>query len=127
MAPDTDTDRDDLGLDTFFAEARQATPPSQDLVARVLADAAAQQDLQHTEPLVPAPVRQRSWIGNAISAIGGWPGVSGVTLAGVTGLMLGLYAPDIVDTWSGGQLSTLTGGSVATPDLTALWVEDSDV
>jgi hypothetical protein len=53
--------------------------------------------------------------------------VSGVTLAGVAGLALGLAAPDMVDSWSGGQIWTLTGGTGAVPEIGALWAEAGDV
>lgn len=59
--------------------------------------------------------------------MGGWPAVSGVTLAGVTGLVLGFYAPDMIDTLSGGQIWSLSGEVGATPDIGTLWAEAGDV
>jgi hypothetical protein len=47
--------------------------------------------------------------------------VSGVTLAGLTGLAVGFAAPDLVDSWSGGQIGVLSGASGTMPEVGALW------
>lgn len=120
-------DPQDTGLDRLLAEARQDQPGA-DLMARVLADAARVQAGGAAQPATASKARRGiTWWRPLINAVGGWPGVSGVTAAGVVGLAVGLYAPDLVDTLSGGQLWTLTGGSGATPDIGTLWAETGDV
>ncbi|NKX43703.1 hypothetical protein [Roseicyclus persicicus] len=120
------TERDDDGLESFFAAARGAGRPSDDLVARVLADAAAVQGAGRAPAPAPLP-RSGGWFSGLAGALGGWPAVSGVTLAGVAGLVLGFTAPDLVDSWSGGQIWSLSGGVGTMPEIGALWEEAGDV
>lgn len=112
-------------LDALFAEARRVEPDA-DLVARVLADAEAVQRETARPPLQPARAgvlrRPPAWI----AALGGWGGFGGVTAAGLVGLAVGFWSPDMIDGLSGGQLWTLSGGGVS-PDLTALALENGDV
>lgn len=112
-----DTGRDDAALDAVLAAARDATVPRDDLVARVLADAASVQ-AKHR----PAPAPRRSgWLQGFVAGMGGWRAVSGVTLAGVAGLAMGFAAPDLVDAWTGGQIWALSGGAGTMPEIGALW------
>lgn len=121
------TEPDNARLEALFAAARGAERPGDDLVARVLADAAAVQAGAAAPAAPPAPaVRGGLWSG-ILSALGGWPGVSGVTAAGVAGLMLGFWAPDVVDSLSGGQLWLLSGGGGTMPEIGLLWAEAGDV
>lgn len=115
--------KEDL-LDGLLSDARQ-DGPSPDLMARVAADAAQVQAQAEAGSQRSKPAR--GWFQTALGAIGGWPGLSGVTAAGVMGIALGFYAPDMIDTLSGGQLWTLTGGAGATPDIGTLWAEVGDV
>ncbi len=112
-------------LDALFAAAHRAEPGA-DLVARVLADAdAVQRDVARTrQPTNRAGVLRRppAWI----TALGGWGGFGGVTAAGLVGLAVGFWSPDMIDVLSGGQLWTLSGGGLS-PDLTALALENGDV
>ena len=126
------TERDDTDLEALFAEARRPIAPPDDLVARVLADADAIQAKGRVRAAPPAAATPRRGIfAGLIEALGGWPTASGVALAGVTGLAVGLAAPDLVDSWSGGQITTITGDTEALPDMSALWdvswEEDGDV
>jgi hypothetical protein len=113
-------------LDALFAGARQVTP-TDDLVARVLADARRVQDDAAPAP-APAPRRSGmfgrppSWI----AALGGWGGLGGVTAAGIVGLAVGFWSPDMVDVLSGGQFWSLSGGGFS-PDLAELALESGDV
>jgi hypothetical protein len=50
-----------------------------------------------------------------------------VTAAGVAGLVLGFWAPDLVDSLSGGQIWLLTGGGGTMPEIGMLWAEAGDV
>ncbi len=113
-------DRDDAGLEALFRAARGAEAPGDDLVARVLADAAEVQ-AELTAAPAPRPRAGRGWLGGLVQTIGGWPAVSGVTLAGLAGLAIGFSAPDLVDSWSGGQIWTLSGGAGTMPEIGALW------
>lgn len=116
------SERDDAALDALFDTARQAAAPPEALVARVLADAHRVQAESRALTAPPAPPARRSGLfGRWIAALGGWPAVSGVTLAGVAGLALGFAAPDVVDSWSGGQIWTLSGGAGTMPEMGALW------
>lgn len=82
-------------LDDLFKEARVDNPgPSDDLMARVLADAAALQPVP-TAPRIEAP----SLWARALGSIGGWPALSGVAAAGIAGLWIGLAPPDAFDVW----------------------------
>lgn len=103
------TDRD--MLDELFAEARDAETPGEALVARVLADAAR---VQGETPLSDmAPVRGGG--GGWLSGIGSWLGAGGLVAATAAGLLIGVTAPDTVDSALGGRLTDL--GLVAQDDL----------
>jgi hypothetical protein len=122
------TEPEDARLDALFAAAREAETPGDDLVARVLADAAMVQAAARPAPAPsPAPVQRGGVWAGILSALGGWPGLSGVTAAGVAGLVIGLWAPDVVDSLSGGQLWLLTGGGGTMPEMGMLWAEAGDV
>lgn len=83
------TDPNDDMLDDLFAQARrQDVSPSDDLIARVLADAVAVQ---------PSPVAQVGteaglWT-RIMDAIGGWPALSGLAAATVAGVWIGAAPP----------------------------------
>jgi len=115
------TDRDDGALDALLRSARGADAPGDDLVARVLADADRVQAGFAAAAPARAAVPRGGWLAGVIASVGGWPAVSGVTLAGLTGLAVGFAAPDLVDGWSGGQIWTLTGGGETMPEIGALW------
>ena len=100
-------DRDDI--EDILAGARDANHPSDDLVARVLADAAA------VQAAAPAPARAAAGWRLAWPALGGWLGAGGLAAAAAAGLFIGVAAPDRVDSALGGQLSAL--GLVQTDDL----------
>jgi hypothetical protein len=131
MADDSDTDRDidrdtDGALDALLTEAR-GQRPSDDLVARVLADAKAVQ--QAAQPPQRVPTRRGGVWRNPpgfVAALGGWGGFGGVTAAGLFGLALGFWSPEAVDSLSGGQFG-LTSEAGWTPDLAALAWEADDV
>lgn len=114
--------REDAWLEDMLHEARDAEAPHDDLVARVLADADRVQGVRAAPP-APAPAAPRAfgWRRRLVGPLGGWSAVSGVTLAGLTGLIVGFTAPDLVDSWSGGQLWILSGGGGTMPEVGALW------
>lgn len=110
-------DHDDL-TDLLLA-ARDGTPPSDALMARVMADAARVQ--QDTLANVPKPAPVRGGFGTWLANIGGWRGAGGLVAATVTGLMVGVYAPDSIDAILGGQLADY--GLVDTETLIPGWGE----
>lgn len=101
-------ERDDL--EHFFAAARGAERPSDDLVARVLADADAVQAAP-ASTAAANPSQPRGWL----PSIGGWFGAGGLVAATAAGLFIGIAAPEQVDSVLGGQLSSL--GLVQSDDL----------
>lgn len=94
----TKPDEDQLMLDTFFAAGRAAAPePSDALMARIMADAAAVQAAAAT----PAPAettrgRDRfGLLGAFMAALGGWPAMAGLASAAVAGIWIGAAQPDV--------------------------------
>jgi hypothetical protein len=93
-------DKGDGELDRLFDLARAVSPPvSDDLMARIMADADA--------AVVPVPVVatsapvQGGWRG-WVAAIGGWPAMGGLALATVVGVAIGISPPS--------SLSSITSG-----------------
>lgn len=78
---------DDL-LDDLFAEAKsdEAAMPSDDFMARVLADAEA---LQLPAPEVAAPTRSRGLLQTLFDTIGGWQGTGGLVAATMASVWIG--------------------------------------
>ncbi|MEI6800566.1 MAG: hypothetical protein WCO04_15335 [Pseudomonadota bacterium] len=118
---------DDLDLDALLAEAAATRlEPSAALTARILGDAAAVQP-----PLPRAPAgRPRygfwRWASDLVAGLGGGPALAGLSLAGVTGLVLGVADPTALQ-----SITTLIGGEttlVAQMDLLPatdiLWTEN---
>lgn len=92
-------------LDTFFAAAATEPGPSDDLVARVLADAVAVQTAAAL-PAAPAPYHRPGWL----EAIGGWITVSGLAAACAAGIAIGIALPGVVGAGLDGTfLSVLEG------------------
>jgi hypothetical protein len=81
------------GLDAFFDAARAQPPmPSDAFLARVMADATAE-DAARRQPA--APPKQRRGLRDRLHAIGGWPALAGLATATVAGLWIGYAVPDI--------------------------------
>ena len=115
------TDRDD-DLEEYFAAARKSDPiPGDDLMQRVMADAAG---LQTVTQLPPRATRDPWWT-RAIETIGGWPAMGGVMAAGVAGLWVGVAPPAGVEDWA----ATLVGNTESVAifvDSQTLGLEVSD-
>lgn len=81
---------DDDMLDDLFAAARtdSRATPSPDLLARVLNEAEGLQ----LATSVPVPPQRRSLWAALVAAVGGWPALSGVAMAGVAGVWIGVAA-----------------------------------
>jgi hypothetical protein len=89
--PTRPDDHDHAALEAFFDAARRTTPvASEDMLARVLADAetvrtAAQ--ARRTRPVRPARLRD---------LLGGWPSMAGLAAATLAGLWIGAGLPEAV-------------------------------
>lgn len=124
-------EQDDDALEALFAEAREEVP-SQALQARVMADAEAVQQSLRAVHAGPTPAPSEGWltriVGELIGGLGGWSAVSGITAAGVVGLGIGLYAPDMVSGWiENDSLSLGIGTFDVAPDVSGLLIGDDDV
>lgn len=85
----TMTNPNDDMLDDLFAQAREVSPkPNDDLMARVMADAAAVQPRP-----VAVSVARPGIAARILDAIGGWPAVSGLAMATVAGIWVGVAPP----------------------------------
>lgn len=93
----TDKDRDNVMLDDLFRAARgeaRSQGASPDLLARVLADAETHQPAP--QALASVAPRGRGRWAQFLSAIGGWPSVSGLAAATVAGVWIGFAATSTV-------------------------------
>ena len=94
---------DDAMLDDLFAVARTETvPPSDDLMMRIMADAAAHNVVART----PVPARPISWFTSIKEMIGGWAAVGGLATATATGLWMGISPPTAVEDFTASYYST---------------------
>ena len=94
----------DLELDGLFSAARDAAPvPSEDLMARILADAEARIAAVET-PDAP----RRGVFAGVLGLIGGWPAAAGLVTATMAGLAIGLVTPETLDDLTGGYLASAT-------------------
>ncbi|WP_127115082.1 hypothetical protein [Shimia sediminis] len=88
----TEKDRDNTMLDDLFAAARsdtrQAPPP--DLLARVLADAEAEQPT--AEAFDTTRVRRPGRWQQFVTVIGGWPSLTGLAAATMASVWIGFSA-----------------------------------
>lgn len=112
--------RDDAALEAFFADARATAPvPSEALVERILADAAAAQ----VRP-APAPTpSRRNWLSELVSTIGGWPAVAGLSAAAAAGVWIGVAAPGPLETWTTEMLGAAYDYSALTPGMAQILAE----
>lgn len=121
------TEPNDEQLDQLLRSARDAVPVSATLEARVMADAAMVQATMRAAPAARGARTGLGWLAEIRGALGGWPGLSGVTLAGIAGLALGIFAPDLIDGLSGGQIGLWSGDLGTLPEIGLLWEEGGDV
>ena len=100
------TDREDQEIEALFEAVRRTRPePPDDLLARILADAAAVAAEREAPGPAPERVGWRDWLG----ALGGWPVVGGLVASTVAGLWIGAAQPsglsDLVSDLWGEQVS----------------------
>jgi hypothetical protein len=107
----TDLNRDDDVLNTLFHELKQQTTviPSDDLMARILADAAEMQPNPHALMASDTLPRRPLWQA-VFAAIGGWPAVSGLATAGIAGIWIGVSG--LPDSVAGNFTALLSGPEV---------------
>ena len=114
----THENKDDI-LDDLFAQARAQTPKvSDDLMARVLADA---QQVQHDLTSAKAPTPHSSRGFGLFDLLGGWPALGGVAMAGITGLWIGIAPPASVEALSAQVFGTTD--SVSLMGEASVWTE----
>lgn len=95
----------DTDLDDLFAEARRDTPgPSADLMARILADAAA--GMPRPVCATPTPAPRRAW---RLALVGGGGLFAGLATATIAGVWIGVAQPAPVAEalWRGEAADTL--------------------
>ncbi|MEM6589092.1 MAG: dihydroorotate dehydrogenase [Pseudomonadota bacterium] len=80
-------------LETDFAALKaQASPPGDDLMARVMADAAAEQAAFMAPPVAARPPARVRFM----ELIGGWPSMAGLATAGIAGVWIGMAQPALL-------------------------------
>lgn len=117
------TDNRDLDqLDALFGEARadaaQDLAPSDDLMARLLSDAANEMPRRMGE--VSGAADGQGLVARILAGLGGWAAVSGLAAATVAGVWIGVAPPDAID-------AVLSGGEVSVSILPDLGGFDLDV
>lgn len=104
------TDPNDDMLDDLFATARAVAPdPSDELVARVLADAGS---------ISQPPVAQRGLWAPLLDMIGGWPAMGGLAAATIAGIWIGVAPP--------ASVQDFTASTFGQPVTVSIFAEDLD-
>ena len=100
----TGDDKDDKILDDMFQAARSEMPePSDDLMARVMAD--ADQVAEAWAQAEAGPVATSGgWLRSLLDAVGGWPAASGIVTAGMVGLVVGVSPPQTLSDFAEGYI-----------------------
>ena len=113
------TDRATEACDTLLSEARQVeVTVTDDLMARVLADAAREQAWRRA---IAGPPPRRGPLSVLAALIGGWPALGGVLAAGLAGLWIGMAPPAGVESLAANLFGTTeTVTFLPEPDLTFL-------
>ncbi len=91
----TDKHMDDL-LNDLFAEAKtdQSATPSDDFMARMLAQAEAHQPEPAPLAAPVAPEKSRGFLAGLFDMVGGWQGASGLAAATVASVVIGFNGAD---------------------------------
>jgi hypothetical protein len=102
-------------LDDLFAASRAHQPaPGNDLMARVLADAAG---IQTGFATAAVPAQPGLWA-RMMDAIGGWPAVSGLAAATVAGVWVGVAPPNSIEDLTASYWGDGVSVSMFSTDLT---------
>lgn len=94
--PGQQTDKAEDPLAPYFAALRKSgtgAPPGDALMARVLADAEAEQAARESAAARARPAREGA-LRSAFRALGGWPAVAGLSAATVAGVWFGVNPPE---------------------------------
>lgn len=130
------TQRDDFlsdaDLNSLFAEAQSdVTAPSNDFMARVLADADGVQDaagagLPDWAQAQTAPKPRGRWLAAVLDSVGGWRGGTGLATATIMGLGIGLGAPSTVTQLAAGTWTSTADADtdVASTEITSFALDD---
>ncbi|MEM1235213.1 MAG: hypothetical protein AAGH70_13915 [Pseudomonadota bacterium] len=109
MSKPQGTELSDAELETLFEASDSEAPlPSGDLVARIMADA---EQAQPRAPALPEP-EGRPWFAGLMEALGGAAGLTGLGAAVATGLVIGIFPPDLLASYA----DVLTGADVTLID-----------
>lgn len=99
-------------LDDIFAQVRAVAPtPSDDLVARVLADA------ETADQKVAAPAPRPGFFAGLLEAVGGWPSVGGLVAATAAGIWVGVAPPASVEDFTASTFGDSVAIGVFAEDL----------
>lgn len=100
----TGDDNDDKMLDDLFLAARSKSPePSDDLMARIMADADQVADGWAMADAAPVAA-SGGWLRSLLDAVGGWPAASGIVTAGMVGLVVGISPPQTLSDFAEGYI-----------------------
>ncbi len=119
MMTDKTDPKSEAILDVLFDERRaeDVAPPSDALMARMMADASAAL-ADAAQEATPVGIPRRSPIAGLWAALGGWLGAGGLAAATLTGLWVGIAQPAALDSLNDallGQSQTLTIFSTTDP------------
>lgn len=99
---------DAAGLESFFAEARAEAPqPGGDFLARIEAQALAEQPAVRSgvpSRAAPSPI---GVLRQLRDALGGWAGMAGLATACAAGIWIGVSPPDGLTIFWGGDAAAL--------------------
>lgn len=99
---------DDAELESFFSAARAEAPqPGGDFLARIGAQALAEQPAPRVVPPVLARPRSPGLLQQLREALGGWAGVAGLATACAAGIWIGVSPPDSLTVLWGGDAAAL--------------------
>lgn len=124
--PDDDMPADDI-LDGFFEAARQQQPQiPEGVVARILADADREQAHHLNRSVIPVRSK-RSFFGDVVAALGGWPSLAGLAAATLAGVWIGYSPPTSLDSIAlsvlGSETVSFGGFDIMTSDDTLFALE----
>ena len=102
---------EDAGLDALFAEARRdVAAPSDALLARILADAAAEMPRAAPVTSAPSAAPGGGWFATLLGGIGGWGGIGGLATATLAGVWIG-FSGQVGGTTVTDYLASATGST----------------
>jgi hypothetical protein len=91
MKDPVEPELDDLSLDVLFTEAKAGAHPSDALMDRIVADAAA------VATVLPDVEQGPGILVRMLDALGGWPSLSGLATATIAGIYIGFSDPTLLE------------------------------